>query len=458
MAVLTALFLTSCPVGIPGIWAWQRYPFVFDLTVLIRCLLFFGTACFFAWNMDFRGRGRKYLFLILLCGALYDGVILTSGRAGLTESAVAILNPFTTGYLNPRWSGEDVTGRFAETVLSVPAGMAPHHRHVHPPGNILLAKFAEHCPGQWGRGLLSGTWQDLMQLKRDGVLIAPLNTEIAMEAALKLLVMIILALELGKAILAFCMFRISGGQRFYGAGGLVLAFGTNPALLFLGHYDTLYFFPAALLLWTILRTRDSCWWSVPAGILTGIEGTLSLGFGAVGGLALYNLAAGRRDRLRKMTGFAAGGLAVLGLSYVCRIDLFGIFWKCWQNQQLFMQMSGRTYWIGITLNLLDALLFCGFLPCAAILFPPESKGRGRMVFWTGALAFWFFMLFSGGARGEFGRLAILYMPVLLVWLAEKFSTPCPSKSYILRFAAVFLMLLQTLVLRNLLKLILIDGA
>ena len=182
----------------------------------------------------------------LLDGAVERGVnAFDCARSyGLAENALAILNPFTTGYLRPAGA----TPRdFVKDELTVPPGEVPHHRHVHPPGNVWLVKTVCRLPGSWGGGLLPETGRELEELRKQDGLIAPLDTPEMIEAALKLTVLLVLALALGKLVLARMLWRMPG-VRARGTAVLTVLFGSNAAVLFLGHYDTFYFLLAALVL------------------------------------------------------------------------------------------------------------------------------------------------------------------------------------------------------------------
>ena len=452
LLILTVL-LPGVPLGEPDVWTWKRFGPFFDFVLWLELAVCFAAGAFAAWRLDVGGGGRRRLAaaVLIVSGLLADCAILNSGRLGLAENALAILNPFTTGYLRPAGA----TPRdFVKDELTVPPGEVPHHRHVHPPGNVWLAKTVCRLPGSWGGRLLPETGRELEELRKQDGLIAPLDTPEMIEAALKLTVLLVLALALGKLVLARMLWRMPG-VRARGTAVLTVLFGSNAAVLFLGHYDTFYFLLAALVLWSVMLAVRQPVRAFFSGFLTGIGGLFTLGFGAVGGLAAAMSGQGAL-RWKRLAYFAAGGLAVAAVCMASGVDLWRIFLKCWENQRLFQAMSGRGYGIWCLLNVLDALLFCGVLPCLALLLPPE-RGRFFRNAWRWALIFWLFILFSGGARGEFGRLAIVYLPVLLLALGLHFGRTCPPRETAWRIAAVGLMLIQTAFLRNALKLVLIDG-
>ena len=450
LLILTVL-LPGVPLGEPGVWTWKRFGPFYDLVLGLELAVCFAAGAWAAWHLAVGREGRRLAATVLIvCGLLSDCAILNSGRLGLAENALAILNPFTTGYLRPVGT---LPHDFVKDELTVPQGEVPHHRHVHPPGNVWLAQMVCRLPGSWGGGLLPETRAQLEELRDQNGLIAPLDTPEAIEAALKLTVLLIAALALGKLVLAR-MLWLMPGVRARGTALLAVMFGSNAAGLFLGHYDTFYFFLSALVLWAVMSAVRKPVRAFGTGLLTGIGGLFTLGFGAVGGLAA-GISGQGPHRWKRLAYFAAGGLSVAAACTICGVDLWRIFLKCWENQRLFQAMSGRGYGIWCLLNVLDALLFCGVLPSLALLLPPE-RGRFFRNAWRWALIFWLFILFSGGARGEFGRLAIVYLPVLLLALGLRFGRTCPPRETVWRIAAIGLMLIQTAFLRNALKLVLID--
>ncbi|MBQ4336408.1 MAG: hypothetical protein IJC34_04400 [Lentisphaeria bacterium] len=458
LPLLLALMVLSpsIPLGEPGVWVWQRIlPFQPDLPGMIAVLFCFAISAAAAWKLDFYGGNRKTCIIlaviILLGGIGADRMILTSGRVGLAENALAILNPFTTGYLQPAYEKEALTRDFVQKVLTVPRGEVPHHRHVHPPANIYLAELVKKLPGNWGRAFLPDVYRILLTLKQENALTPPLDTPEMIEAALKLVILFGLALEVGKLLLAYMLWNLPG-IKGRGIALLAIAMGGNAAVLFLGHYDTFYFLISALTLLMVFYAFRHPAAGAFAGILTGIGGLFTLGFGSVGGLAAGVLLTGTKKR--QTFGFFAGaGLIMAAMLYCAGIPVWDIAWKCLENQQLFQQMSGRGYWIWSALNVLDALLFCGVLPSLMILVPPAGRGRVFQM-WLCALFFWLFILFSGGARGEFGRLAVVYLPALLLILGIRLGETV--QNWYWKSAAIVLMLCQTALLRNALKLVLID--
>ena len=451
---------TDFPLGVCGNWVWNRNG-EWNGAWTVQCgwiLLCFGPAAWAAWHLHGK-TGKRNIFLagiILLCGIAGDWAVLRGGRAGLAENALAVLNPFTTGYLNPVWTRQDVTRDFASKILQVTdAAEVPAHRHVHPPMNVYLAEAAMHSPGKWGGGLLPGVRHEIEALQQAGALIPPLDTAEMAEAALKILVLFLAGLELAKILLA-CMLWKMPAVRDAGAAFLAVAFGSNAAVLFCGHYDVFYFFITTLVLFCAGLAVRKPLWSFGAGVFAGTGSCFTLGFGVVG-LVTSGMFVLQKNRLKLMAGVIAGGLLTAGCLMLAEVDLPAVLRKCWENQKRFQTMTHKGYGIWAWWNIVDALLFCGVFPCLALCMKPGKGWSSMNKLWAILFGGWLFILFSGGVRGELGRIGVLYLPVLLL-AAGRFAGQ-GEKSFWTRlavFAAIFLMFLQTVFLRESLKLVLID--
>ena len=420
--------------------------------------------------MDTRRLPRAVaIAVILLCGLLADLAVLHGGRAGLAENALAPLNAFATGYLEAAATAEqpgDLTRRFSERVLSVPPGEVPQHRHVHPPGNVLLSAVLFCFPGNFAAALLPNTAAELADLAGEGILLPPTDTPRARETALRLVLLFLAALTAGRLllILALRRFRSAGA----GPAALLITFGSGTGVLFLGHYDTFYFLITAAAVFIAVtalgkhsdrRTTLPLWGLL--GLILGIGAMFSLGFGAPILLGLLLIFLSGRDRWLRLCAYAAGGLAVPGIAALAGMNLPAIALRCWENHRLFNTMAGRAYWPWAAYNLLDALLFAGVAATLLIFgafFLRQRHPAGKVL--IPAAGVWLFLLFSGSASGEFGRLAVLYVPVLLAgggFLLAREITPKRSPGlYFLLLAGIGLALVQTAVLRESLKLVLID--
>ncbi len=458
------------PLGVSGNWEWLRIPHTTSL--LPACaipLLFFAVAAAAAWGLDTRRLPRCAAIAgILCCGLLADLAIVHGGRAGLAENALAPLNAFATGYLEAAATAEqpgDLTRYFSERVLSVPPGEVPQHRHVHPPGNVLLSALLFSIPGNFATALLPGTAAELATLAREGILLPPMDTPRAREAALRLVLLFLGALTAGRLLLILTLrkFRSAGA----GLAALLITFGSGTGVLFLGHYDTFYFLITAAAAFTAIAAlgsrdrRTGLLLCGALGLILGIGALFSLGFGAPILLGLLLIVLNGRDRWLRLCAYAAGGLAVPGVAALFGMNLPAIALRCWENHRLFNAMAGRAYWPWAAYNLLDALLFAGVAVSLLIFgafFLRRRHPAGKVL--IPAAGVWLFLLFSGSASGEFGRLSVLYVPVLLAgggFLLARETAPQRSPGrYFLLLAGIGLALLQTAVLRESLKLVLID--
>ncbi len=462
---------SDLPLGVSGNWEWVRIsPPTTLLPTCLLSLLCFAAAAFAAWRMDTHRLSRSTaIVVILLCGLLADLAILHGGRAGLAENALAPLNAFATGYLEAAATAEkpgDLTRHFSARVLRVPTGEVPQHRHVHPPGNVLLSAVLFNIPGHFATKLLPGTAEALAELAREGILMPPMDTPQARETALRLVLLFLGALTAGRLLLFLALrrFRLPGA----GVAALLITFGSGTGVLFLGHYDTFYFLitaAAAFIAVTALGRHSNrriplLLWGV-LGLILGTGALFSLGFGAPILLGMLLIVLSGRDRWLRLSAYAAGGFAVPGIAALSGMNLPAIALRCWENHRLFNAMAGRAYWPWAAYNLLDALLFAGVAVTLLIFgafFLQRRHPAGRVL--IPAAGVWLFLLFSGSASGEFGRLTVLYVPVLLAggaFLLARATIPKQSPGrYFLLLAGIGLALLQTAVLRESLKLVLID--
>ena len=465
-ALIGLVACSSVPLGVEGDWVWRRLaePEPTLWAALLATLAAGGAAA--ALGDRLTGAHRALAVALLFgCGFFADGLILDGGgRAGLAENALAPLDAFTTGYLQPALENPYHPGEAAAQVrnlLAVPPGERPAHRHVHPPANWLLADAAlRWFPGA-GHRLLPETGRTVDDLQLWAYGTPPADTPEAADAALKLVWLFWAALEIGKILIAAAILLTR--PRRPGLALLPAVFGGGSALLFLGHFDTLYFGITAAALAAFVagvRYRRAAG-TAAAGLLLGGGAFFSLGFGApiaAGGLAL---AAGcRRGRWRLFLGLLAG-LAAAGLAgwLVFRLPPWEIALSCWRNHLIFNKMSGRSLLPWLPWQFLDALLFCGPLATLMALAAPAERVRPLAIGLTAILLAWLYLLFGGAAVGECGRLAALYLPLpifaagVLGGRCRVFARPLPRLLFAL--AAMAAMVL-TAVLRSRLALVIVD--
>ncbi|MGE4564661.1 MAG: hypothetical protein AB7F32_07315 [Victivallaceae bacterium] len=458
---------TDWPLGgRRGAWEWLRVEVTSGrLEHCLVALAAFAAAALLAWRLDSTPdlrRGAKLLWMLAAlagCSLVADLALLNNGRAGVTESAVAILNPFATGYLEMALTAEkpgDLSANFNRRVLTPAPGEIPLHRHVHPPGNVLLAAAVlKVMPSGMGAALLPGAAADLRELAAEHVFLPPMDRPVAQRAALNLTILFIAALTAGKVLILASLIRLR--IKMPGLAALFVLFGSGAALLFLGHYDVFYFFLTALGAFFAvsgLRSGKPVW-ALATGVALGLLASFSLGAGAVILLAaiVFGCSPSRR---RLLPWFAAGGLAVLAVFALAGVPLVSAALQSWENHRAFCASAGRSYWPWVGFNAFDALLFCG-VPASLLIFGVFGLRRRHFAYppLLAAALIWLFLIFSGSARGEFGRLAALYTPVLLVgggYLLGRYG----AGFYRLFLPVMLFAFLQIMLLRDTLKLILIE--
>ncbi len=458
---------TGWPLGgRRGEWEWLRIEVASGrLEHYLVALAAFAAAALLAWRLDTTPDWRRGVRLLGIlaalagCSLVADLALLNNGRAGVTESAVAILNPFATGYLEMALTAEkpgDLSTNFKHRVLTPPPGEIPLHRHVHPPGNVLLAAAVLNAmPAGLGATLLPAAAADLRDLAAERVFLPPMDRPEAQRAALNLAVLFIAALTAGKALILAALVRLR--VKLPGLAALFALFGSGAALLFLGHYDVFYFFLTALGVFSAVSALRSGKpvWALATGLTLGVLATFSLGAGAVILLAaiVFGCSPSRR---RLLPWCGAGGLAVLAGFTLAGVPLVSAAIQCWENHRAFCAAAGRSYWPWVGFNAFDALLFGGVLTSLAIfgVFGLQRRHPAYPALPAAALV-WLFLVFSGSARGEFGRLAALYTPVLLVgggYLLGRYG----DGFYRLFLPVILFAFLQIMLLRDTLKLILIE--
>ena len=463
-ALIALVAATSIPLGVEGDWVWRRLAEAEPASWgLLGAALAAGGAA--AWLCDRLAGARRVLAAALLfgCGFLADRIVLDGGRAGLAENVLAPLDRFTTGYLQPALEmpyHPSAAAAQVRELLAVPPGESPAHRHVHPPANWLLADAAlRGFPGA-GHRLLPETGRTVDETRLWSCATPPADTPEAADAALKLVWLFWAALEVGKILIAAAILLVR--PRRPGLALLPAVFGGGSALLFLGHFDTLYFGITAAALAAFvagLRYRRTVG-TAAAGLILGGGAFFSLGFGApiaAGGLAL---AAGGRRRLRLLIGLFAG-LAAAGLAgwLIFRLPPWEIALSCWRNHRIFNEMNGRSFLAWLPWQFLDALLFCGPLATLAVLAAPTERIRPLKMGLSAILIVWLFLLFGGAAVGECGRLAALFLPLplfaagVLGGRCRVFARPLPRVLFAL---AAMAMMVLTAVLRSRLALVIVD--
>ena len=464
--LLMLLVGSGMELGVPELWSWRRLPRL-EPDPVGTALILGGAALALvaALGRGFRRRKWQRAGWLLLGGLLFDCGILLSGRAGAAENALGFLDPFTTGYLTQaaRHCADGSLRTYCrEELYQVGEGEYPHHLQVHPPGNLLWAALIYRWCPPFGNRLFPGAAAELEMLAAAEALPASASSPEIRVAALNLLALTLLGISAGRALLLALL--LAQPRRRPEVGALLVTLGAGGVVLFAGHFDPFYFpvTAAAVTAFGLALSRRSDrgrWWLLAlCGLLLGVGTSLSLGFGAPAVLAGAVLLA-RPGRWRELSALAVGGLVAVAGFQLAGYPLLPAWLVCWRNHRAFFALRGLDYWPWMGWNAVDALLFGGVLVTVGAVALLTASGRARNAL-LGAGGMWLFLIFSGSARGEFGRLLILYVPVLLAggaWLWSGSAGFRPSR-WLTRVVIVALVFgaLQVWYLRQTLKLVIID--
>ena len=477
----------SIPLGVPGEWSWTRLQnFEFPIFETIAVVIFFCTATLIAFLTDFRSaftHGKiAGVILILLCGLIIDYQILLSGRAGINENMVGIIDKYTSGYMTVAATIDSPVKYYSDFTKPQNARLStPEHVDVHPPGNVLVSWLALKACRESGalRKLIdhilpSGSIEKVAaENTGDGEKQA--GAVMAYAAALLALLMLA-AISLAKGLILLSALILSQNKFPYPGMTALTLLGVPGAILFTGHYDPPFFFITALccLFFALAVTgrKPALLWAGLCGFMLGLGTIFTLAYGTMIILVfafflITAFASGNiRQNLARPAAAATGGLAVALLCYLCGFNIIGIFLQCLHNQAKFHAATSRSA-IWAAFNAFDFLLFLGpigFLLPFFLLAGKISALRGKglktilsensILFTLLYAVMLFFMCLSPLTRGEMGRLLIFYMPVPLVLASVMLSEqPLSGRAAILICIAGFMLMIQTLLMRVVLKLV-----
>ena len=474
-------------LGVSGEWSWLRLqnpeiPVMEIMAVIILFAIAAGTAFF----VDFRcaaPRGRiAGIILILLCGLCIDYQILRSGRAGVNENIVGIIDKYTSGYMTEAGKISSPVKYFTDFINPLNSrSTTPEHIDVHPPGNIIaswlalkLCRESAALRQVTGSLLPAGTIDDVTT---ENAGVAEKEVWPFMVYAAALLVLLMLAgVTLGKGLILLAGFVLIKKQpAFAGLTALALLAVPGP-ILFIGHFDPPFFFLSSLcclfLVLAAVNAKPTLLWAGLCGFCLGVGTVFTLAYGTLIILvfAFFLIKAWTGGELRKnliIAGtIAGGGLAVAILCYLSGFRIIEIFLQCLHNQARFHADTGRSA-VWAVFNFLDVLLFLGapgfllpFFLAAGKITELRNKGFKAVIGDNYVLitvlyaVMLLFMCLSPLTRGEMGRMLIFYMPLPLVLAcAMIFEQPLAKRTAILLCAASGLMLVQETVMRIVLKLV-----
>ena len=486
LLLILAVLSGAVPLGVPGEWCWNRAQNIeFPIFETITVIIFFCTAAVIAFLTDFRSaltHGKiAGVILILLCGLIIDYQILLSGRAGISENMIGIIDKYTSGYMTVAATIDSPAKYYSDFTKPQNARLStPEHVDVHPPGNVMVSWLAlKACRESEGlrklidRILPSGSIEKVAaENTGDGERQA--GTVMAYAAALLLLLMLS-GISLAKGLILLSAFVLIK-SKFHYAGLTALTLLAVPGpILFAGHYDPPFYFITALccLFFVLAATgrKPALLWAGLCGFMLGVGTIFTLAYGTLiilffAFFLITAFASGKiKSNLTIAAAAAAGGLAVALLCYLCGFNIIRIFLQCLHNQARFHAATSRSA-IWAALNFFDFLLFLGpagfFLPF--FLLAGKMTGIGRNVkailaeksilFTLLYAVMLFFMCLSPLTRGEMGRLLIFYMPVPLVLGSAMIAEQPPARrTAILICTAGALLMTQTILMRVVLKLV-----
>jgi hypothetical protein len=475
------LVFSNVTLGIYGDWFWKRnaaYVIPFFEWAVAGLVVFIALGL--AYLLDFKFRKSKYpalfIILILMSGMIVDFLVIRSGRVGGDENIIAIVDPYTTGYLDAAGNIKDSDlyfKDFTEKQLKVEAfkGKAKdvHHSHVHPPGNIILSRMMLQFVANSTIAeslcdfLLPGTVRRLKQLD---FTLMPYTDDFYYAAAM-IFLLFTFSLTMGKAALIAALFIMSKNKfRYPGMAAAFVCFAAPGPILFLGHYDSFLFMLTAFLLLALsfLFRKSSKLGGFLVGIILGIGVFFTLAYGALILLVFAVLLVSAL--LNKKVPYSAvfvvvGGISVIAVAALFHINIISICFKCLENNMLFHGTVKRS--LGWALyNPLECLFFVGPGAClgmfAAVagmnLKSRKNYASPENLLIVATIILFIILCVASFSRGEFGRLVQFFTPLpLFVAAWYIFKTGISRQNYKLMGLLVLFTLSQTFVIRGWLLLV-----
>ena len=486
MSTILLVIFTNIPLGISGDWTWKRIEKIdFPLFELISIIVVLALGCAFAIFSDckvsVRARAGKTALVSIVCllGFAFQYYVLLAGRASISENITAVVDEWTTGYLNQAYRIGSLKEFFSQYHHVLAKDQAKsNHTDVHPPGNTFYSycaiKLVENSDLPFGdmSNVLLSKWdlRNTEQLLRsaDSLERIPpdrLPSEV-ISAATIIVFSFMFLLMLSNLLLAFSVLILSKSYRNLGIVSLFLWSIPAPAI-FIGPYDPLFYFLTSVLcfLLVIWHKSGKSWILTVIGLLLGLFMFFSLGFATVIALVFLLLAIIAKFEFRRFFKFAspvvAGGLLAIGIFYLLDIHILEICWYCARNNHRFFQKANRSL-LWILVNYLDYFLFVGGLPAAMLFYwikRRSCQAMGQSFSWSVAIAFVatiFSLFLTSFSRGEMGRLLLVLLPFNTLVAATAIQRICKTKSnYLIVLALVLLSLFQLLIIRICLMTVLI---
>jgi len=484
VTVIALILFTDIPLGVPDDWQWMRlkHPHI----PLVETSMAAGLFCFsllLSLFVDCKLAKIKYklkLFLSLLIIMLtlpFNYYILHSGRAGILENVIAVTDHWSTGYLSQASKIKHFK-MFLQNynkILSIDADES-NHTDVHPPGNtafsffmIQVAKFVIPLPVyEWEKLHVKKVVNFSGSYSKEAII----SDQLYVDAAFLIVFIFLASISASNFILFFAIRNLSNGMD---APGLIaLSFFAVPApVLFLGLYDTLYYFLTSItcLLFSYFikfskkkSQKRYCYTILTSmGIWLGFCTLFSIGFFVVLFMILIflfvNLKLKTNKRLiSEISCLLVGFIFFIGLVYCVNIKLIDIYYFCSRNNSRFFEQNKRSL-IWIIVNYLDYALFVGGISISAIFYYLRQftwKKKSYIIDFTLAYTITLIIVSATGfSRGEMGRLLLLFIPFNTVIAGYMLNTSNkPGIIYVLKLLTLFALLWQIIIIRSYLKIVL----
>jgi len=480
LASLGLVLATSVPLGVQDEWFWRRYSTI-DLPVfeLVAGFVAFAAAAALAFAADHRrdlgpAARRTAVALVLALGALVDFQVLLAGKIGLVENLYAVLDRYTTGYLAEAAEISDGREFFSDFHhhLKTTHGPVVHHLDVHPPANIAFSYFVLRLCQRSPRltsWLVTDASKDVamaVRMGREHQFFDRLPDDPALYAAAYLIVLLFVAsLSAARLLLLVTGARLAKSPRNLGLAACALVALPSP-ILFLGHFDVLFFFWTSVCLALFVSSRSGArrrriLFSAAAGFACGIGVTFTLGYGVVLAFVIVFLltrVAREREAWTDLFAFLAGGGVVIVLCYVCGVRIVEICFACLDNNSKFYLQTFRSgRWILV--NPIELIAFSGGVWAALMLYGLRRCSPRGLFAKTDAEATrffaWVFLLYllvHPYCRGEFPRLTLLYLPIPIGLCVHDLLTEVRDRrAWLLVAAGTAAALLQIFLIRASLK-------
>ena len=398
--------------------------------------------------------------------------MLLSGRASISENILSVVDKWSTGYLVQATKIRDYKQFLSDYHIVLDKDLEDsNHTDVHPPGNTLLSYV-----------LLKITSENISFIKPIINNLLPawlfpriefMVKDIAISQGVKSdsarvvtytasLIVLLFLLAISFANIILILSYLNFNKDFSNIGILSFFLWTIPApILFLGSYDTLYYFLTSISCYIISLwfKYDSKLYLSLLGFYLGICVFFSLGFGCIIVLSMLLILLHHNINLKKSISsivylLLGGGVSII-LFYIFNIKIIEIAFLVMRNNARFFNLAQRSSW-WIMINYLDYILFVGVINIVAIFISLKRKKYNKLLFipqkLTIAYIIVLILLFiSNFSRGEMGRLVLLLIPFNILITFFSLQNFLRNNKYSLYLLVIAISLIQVVLLRMNLK-------